>query len=190
VVRLEERVVFILDMENVVAELDPNLAIRFNKIPDELADKNKIYTVLHADDSSHVRGLVKSLLEGSKQFNVIQTTTGEEAWSVLLKMKDDAEKNGTSVKDAVDAVISDIEMPRMDGLALCRHIKEDHDLKYLPVALFSSLITREQEHKGRSVGADAQFAKPDLQGLSTHVLTMIRNKIQPIEPEHLDKKPT
>ena len=187
VVRMEDRVVFILDMENVVAELDPNLAIRFNKIPDELRHQDKIYTILHADDSGNIRNLVKRLLEESGQFKVIQAVSGEEAWDVLLKMKAEAEGGGKPLHEAVHAVITDIEMPRMDGLALCRHIKEDPSLKYLPVALFSSLITQSLEHKGRSVGADAQFAKPDLQRLSLRVLEMINSAKQggltPITPE-------
>ncbi|MDR2726534.1 MAG: chemotaxis protein [Deltaproteobacteria bacterium] len=173
VVRLEERVVFILDMENVVADLDPSLAIHFNKIPDDQVHRDKVYTILHADDSGNVRHLVKRLLEDSGQFQVIQTVSGEEAWNVLLKLKANAQNSGVPLQNTIHAVISDIEMPQMDGLTLCRRIKEDSDLKFLPVALFSSLITHSLEHKGRSVGADAQFAKPDLQRLSARLLELI-----------------
>jgi two-component system chemotaxis response regulator CheV len=160
-------------MESVVADLDPSLAIHFKKLPDHLVDPNRIYTILHADDSGNVRHLVKRLLEDSGQFRLIQTVSGEEAWDVLLKLKKEAEQGGTPIREAIDAVISDIEMPRMDGLALCRHIKEDPILKVLPVALCSSLVTNTQEHKGKSVGADAQFAKPDLERLSVRVLELI-----------------
>ncbi len=174
VVRLEGKVVFILDMENVVADLDPALAIRFNKIPDEIYDSTTVYNILHADDSSNVRNLVKRLLEDSGQFLLIQTVSGEEAWQYLKSVKQQAAEGGTPIKDAVHAVITDIEMPRMDGLTLCRQIKEDPELKHIPVALFSSLVSRTLEHRGQSVGADAQFAKPDLQNLSTRVLELIR----------------
>ena len=173
VVRLEGRVVFLLDMEHVVADLDPSLAIRFGRLPDELLNSDTIYTILHADDSGNVRSLVKRLMEESGHFRVIQTTSGEEAWSVLKKMKADAARDGTSLKSILHAVISDIEMPRMDGLTLCRQIKEDPELKYLPVALFSSIVSATLEHRGKSVGADAQFAKPDLQTLSEKVLELI-----------------
>jgi len=176
VVRLENRVVFLLDMENVVADLDPSLAIRFNQIPEDLLDTSRTYTILHADDSGNVRNLVKHMLEGSGQFKVIQTASGEEAWQILKQLRDQAADGGSPVTDSVQAVISDIEMPRMDGLTLCRQIKEDPYLKELPVALFSSLISQSLEHKGKSVGADAQFAKPDLQELSEKVLQMIRTK--------------
>jgi two-component system chemotaxis response regulator CheV len=176
VVRLEGRVVFILDMENVVADLNPSLAIRFHKLPGELVEPAQIYTILHADDSGNVRELVKSFLEKSGQFTVIQAVSGEDAWEKLLKLKQNALDGGTPLKRAVQAVITDIEMPRMDGLTLCRQIKEDPELKSLPVALFSSLISHSLEHKGTAVGADAQFVKPDLQTLSIKLLELIRAK--------------
>ena len=173
VVRLEGRVVFLLDMEHVVADLDPSLAIRLGRLPDELLESGVVYTVLHADDSGNVRGLVKRLMEESGHFRVIQTSSGEDAWNVLRKLKADAANGGTPLRSALHAVISDIEMPRMDGLTLCRKIKEDPELCYLPVALFSSIVSTSLEHRGKSVGADAQFAKPDLQVLSEKVLELI-----------------
>ena len=172
VVRLEQRVVFLLDMENVVADMDPSLAIRLGKISEHLLDKH--YTILHADDSGSIRGLVKNLLEQSGSFTVRQAVSGEDAWDMLDEIKKQAAAEGKPVKEFLQAVISDIEMPRMDGLTLCRKIKEDPALKQLPVALFSSIVSHALEHKGKSVGADAQFAKPDLQKLSEKVLELIR----------------
>ena len=172
VVRLEGRVIFILDMENVVADMNPALAIRFSKIPEAIAS-NTVYTVLHADDSGNVRTLVRRLLEESGQFKVISAVSGEDAWNQLKEIKAAAEAGGQSVLDSLQAVITDIEMPRMDGLTLCRQIKEDPELKKLPVALFSSLVSQTLEHKGASVGADAQFVKPDLQNLSEKVLELV-----------------
>ena len=184
VVRLEERVVFLLDMESIVADLDPALSIRLGKLPDEADGSNAVYTVLHADDSGNIRSLVKRLMEESGRFHVIQTSSGEEAWNTLLRMKRMQAESGRTLPDMLHAVISDIEMPRMDGLTLCRKIKEDPELKYLPVALFSSLITDRLEHKGQSVGADAQFAKPDLQVLSEKVLELIAANKAKMHPAH------
>ena len=174
VVRLEGRVVFILDMEAIVGELNPALAIRLTGSLGNAQDGDTVYTVLHADDSGNVRNLVKTLLEKSGRFRVIQASNGEDAWNMLRTIKRKAEEEGEPVSKQVNAVISDIEMPQMDGLTLCRKIKEDSALKILPVALFSSLVTDRLEHKGESVGADAQFAKPDLQVLSEKVLELIR----------------
>jgi two-component system chemotaxis response regulator CheV len=176
VVRLEGRVVFLLDMENVVADLDPALAIRFSELPGHLVNRDQVYTILHADDSGNVRNLVKKLLEDSGQFRVLQAASGEEAWRMLGRLKEETESAGASIYSRLDAVVTDIEMPRMDGLTLCRQIKEDAHLRVLPVALFSSLISESLAHKGASVGADAQFAKPDLQNLSEKVLELIQGR--------------
>jgi len=176
VVRLEGRVVFLLDMEAIVGELDPALSIRLNGPLGSTIHGSTVYTVLHADDSGNVRNVVKRLLEESGRFRVIQSSNGEEAWNILARLRREAEETGDAIAGKVDAVISDIEMPRMDGLTLCRKIKEDPLLKTLPVALFSSLITGTLEHRGESVGADAQFAKPDLQVLSERVLDLIHQR--------------
>jgi two-component system chemotaxis response regulator CheV len=171
VVRLENRVVFLLDLEHVVADMDPALAIHLDKL-DEVAGGGH-YTILHADDSGSVRRLVKDLLENSGVFTVVQAVSGEEAWAILGKIKSNCEAREKNIRSVLQAVISDIEMPRMDGLTLCRKIKEDPVLKVLPVALFSSIVSHSLEHKGESVGADAQFAKPDLQMLSQKLLDLI-----------------
>lgn len=173
VVRLEGRVVFLLDMEKIVSDIDPDLAIHLESLSEDLIEENRIYTILHADDSANVRSLVKRLMEDSGHFRVLQTTNGEDAWGILEQIKRKAAAGGPSVWTQVQAVISDIEMPRMDGLTLCRKIKEDPALTILPVALFSSIVSQSLEHKGQSVGANAQFAKPDLQTLSEKVLTLI-----------------
>lgn len=181
VVRLEGRVVFILDLEAIVGELDPALAIRLDGELGQGLPSDAIFTVVHAEDSGNVRALVKELLEKSGRFKVLQFTNGEDAWKCLQKFRREDDE-GTPLTDRVHAVISDIEMPQMDGLTLCRQIKEDPKLKELPVALFSSLITDKLEHKGLSVGADAQFAKPDLQVLSEKVLELIAQKRGTAQP--------
>jgi two-component system chemotaxis response regulator CheV len=191
VVRLEGRVLFILDMEASIGELNPLLSIRLSRPSGTEHGEDAVFTVLHADDSGNVRNLVKQLLEQSGRFKVLSVSNGGEAWDLLCRLrgKVTAEKPVTSF---VNAVITDIEMPRLDGLTLCRQIKEDQVLKVLPVALFSSLITDKLEHKGDSVGVDAQFAKPDLQVLSEKVMELImlsrQAKYQPKAPAHLTQR--
>ncbi len=189
VVRLEGRVVFLLDMEKVVADIDPGLAIRLDGLSKEHLEENRIYTILHADDSGNVRSLVKKLMEASGHFRIIQTTNGMDAWEMLKKIKMEAANGGKPVWQMLQGVISDIEMPSMDGLTLCRMIKEDPDLKVLPVALFSSIVSESLAHKGKSVGANAQFAKPDLQVLSEKMLRLIaeeENKAPRTVPDSIE----
>ena len=177
VVRLEGRVVFILDMESIVAEMHPNLSIYMGSPPPAAPPGTRpSYTVLHADDSGSVRRLVHNLLEEGGRFNLIQCSDGQNAWDSLLSFKSKAEAEGIPITELLQAVITDIEMPRLDGLTLCKRIKEDPVLGALPVALFSSLISDKLEHKGLSVRADAQFAKPDLQKLSDKLLELLISK--------------
>jgi len=174
VVRLEGRTAFVLDMEKIVGDMDEGLSISFTQ-PEKI-HTDRIYNILHADDSHSVRNLVKHLLEDSGAFKVIQATNGSEAWDYLQALKKKCEQEGKDVTAYVDGVISDIEMPSVDGLTLCRWIKEDPQLKRLPVALFSSLINDTLQHKGESVGADAQFAKPELSQLSQKMIELISSR--------------
>lgn len=174
VVRLEGRVVFVLDAEAIVAAMNPSLSVRMDETPPPAIDQK--YHIIHADDSVSIRKLVMDLLKKEGRFEVTQANDGEEAWKLLLKYKQEAQDRGIPVTDIVQGIISDIEMPNLDGLTLCRYIKEDPALKDLPVAMFSSLISNSMALKCESVGADAQYAKPDLQGISDKMFELIKNK--------------
>ena len=123
-----------------------------------MATKIKVMIV---DDSALVRQVITQAISRDPSIEVV--ATAQDPIFALEKLK----------TQWPDVIVLDIEMPRMDGLTLCRNIKEDPDLKYLPVALFSSIVNATLEHRGKSVGADAQFAKPDLQTLSEKVLELI-----------------
>lgn len=172
VVRLEGRVVFLLDLESIVADLNPDLAVRQSARVD-VRQGDRTYELLHADDSGSIRKMVKKLLEEGGRFVLRQASNGEEAWEMLLALKEEAQNSGVPVSSLVQAVITDVEMPRMDGLNLCKRIKDDPVLRALPVALFSSLITEQLKHRGDAVGADAQFAKPELSELGSKLLELL-----------------
>ncbi len=174
VVRLDGRVVFLLDLEGIVGELNPQLALSM-KIG-ELKKQEGAVRVLHADDSGSIRTIVKDLLTASGHFDVIQVSDGQEAWDLINTLNDKAAETGLHITDVLDGVIADIEMPRLDGLTLCRKIKESRELRHLPVALFSSLITEALKHRGVAVGADVQYAKPDLKNLSDKLYDLISSK--------------
>lgn len=173
VVRLEGRVVFVLDAEAIVAAMNPSLSVKMDENRMEALPDRK-YHILHADDSVSIRRLVVDLLKKEGRFDVTQANDGEEAWNLLLRYKQQAEDNNIPISNLVQGIITDIEMPNLDGLTLCRYIKEDHLLKDIPVAMFSSLISTSLAHKCKSVGADAQFAKPDLQGISDKMYELIQ----------------
>jgi two-component system chemotaxis response regulator CheV len=112
-------------------------------------------------------------LRTSGYTNIIMTTNGQEAWNFLEGLKTHPNE---PLHDHVRLVITDIEMPQMDGHRLCRHIKDDIFLRELPVIIFSSLIDSNMETKGREVGADAQLAKPEIARL-VDLITQILESI-------------
>lgn len=183
VVRLEGRVVFVLDAEAIVAAMNPSLSVRMDDHSGELAPEQK-YHIIHADDSVSIRRLVYDLLKKEGRFDVTQANDGDEAWNMLLDFKRQAQEKEIPVTNLVQGIITDIEMPNLDGLTLCRYIKEDHALKELPVAMFSSLISNSLAHKCQSVGADAQFAKPDLQAISDKMYELIQSQRNPALAPH------
>lgn len=174
VVKLEGRIVFLLDLEKVVATLNPRLSLRLDNLGEDW-DASTGYRALVADDSALVREMQRDLLEKAG-FKVIVTTNGREAWDCLSAFKRRVEEEGKPLSDFVQVVVSDIEMPYMDGLNLTSRIKNDPILKQLPVLLFSSLITEKLKHKGLSVGADAQISKPEVGTLAKRAATLIRER--------------
>jgi two-component system chemotaxis response regulator CheV len=96
-------------------------------------------------------------------------TDGQQAWDIIQENRDGGGRQ-------FDLVLSDIEMPRMDGLHLTSRIKNDPILKEIPVVLFSSLITADNIRKGHSVGADAQVSKPDSQEMIKAIETCLAGK--------------
>ena len=175
VVRLDNRVVFLLDLEAIVADLHPNLAIRMNE-PDAAPPEAQPYRILHADDSGSIRKLVLTLLDRTGKFDLVQASDGLEAWNMLCLLRDEALAGNLPIEQLLQGIITDIEMPNLDGLTLCRKIKEDPVLRTLPVAVFSSMINESLVVKARSVGADAEFAKPDLQNLSVKLIELIEEQ--------------
>ena len=170
VVKFEDRVVFLLDMEKIIGDLNPGLYFKTDHIQADAGDVR--YKALIADDSTSVRRMIAGSLEKAG-FEVTQTINGKEAWDLLQGWKAEAAEQGRPLGDYVNLVISDIEMPVMDGHSLTKRIKTDSSLAALPVVLFSSLITDSLRHKGEAVGADDQLSKPDLPGLAQRAKDMV-----------------
>ena len=172
VVRLEDRVIFLLDLEAIVAELHPHMAMRFDA-SDMAQNVVKTYNILHVDDSHSIRKLLRDLLSKEGRFTVEQRVNGQEAWDYLRSLRRRCEEENRPISDFLQGIITDIEMPSMDGLALCKNIKEDPILKELPVAIFSSMVNESLAKKCEVVHADAEFAKPDLKALADKLYDLI-----------------
>jgi len=153
------RLALILDVETILREALPS---RF-KSGDEITHTPVIKiepgsVVLYADDSSVARLQIESVLT-RLGLPFVSTKTGKEAWERLKTLSHEARNAGIPLSQKVAMVLTDLEMPEMDGFTLTRHIKEDDALKGLPVIIHSSLSGSANESHARSVGADGYVAK-------------------------------
>ncbi len=174
VIRMDDRVIFLLDLEAIVAEMHPDMAMHMDAESNVSPDERQ-YRIMHVDDSTSIRRLVLDLLQKEGRFIVQQAVDGQDAWNMLTRLADEAAVHNKPITNYIEGIISDIEMPALDGLTLCKQIKDHPVLKDLPVAMFSSLINDSLIKKCNTVGADAQFAKPDLQSLSNKMRDLIEN---------------
>lgn len=159
---LNGKIIVMLDFEKIVTDISPKSGISEDRLVSvEYKDRSDLKLVL-ADDSPLIRKLLKETLTKAGFTNMKIFDDGEQALDYLEGLKKDL---GKSFVKEVQLLITDIEMPQMDGLTLTRKVKEDEVLKRLPVIIFSSLITDDLRHKGESVGADTQLSKPEIEEL-------------------------
>jgi two-component system chemotaxis response regulator CheV len=154
------RLITILDFEKIVAEISPMTSIQISDIEKLGPRKRSDLPILIAEDSMLLSKMILESLHKAGYVNTIKTDNGQEAYDFLEEAKHDG-----NINSHVACVISDIEMPRMDGHHLTKLIKDDPVLRRLPVILFSSLINDEMKLKGKEVGADAQISKPEIVSL-------------------------
>ncbi|MDK2866481.1 MAG: two-component system, chemotaxis family, chemotaxis protein CheV [Clostridiales bacterium] len=161
-INLNNQIIMLLDFEKIVMDINPNTGINLERIKDiSVKDRSHIKVAL-ADDSPLIRKVLLETLTSSGFTKLKFFDDGAQAYDYLLML---AEKKGDRFMEDIDLLITDIEMPQLDGHALTRRIKEHKILKKLPIIIFSSLITDDLLHKGDAVGADAQMSKPEIENL-------------------------
>lgn len=157
VIKIEEKLVIILDFEKIVTDISPETGLKVSAI-DDMGERERCDSpILIAEDSPLLSKLITECLKKAGYTNLIITMNGQEAWDKLVQYK----KEGTA-RDKVHCIITDIEMPLMDGHRLTKLVKEDEELKAIPLIIFSSLVNDEMRRKGEALGADAQLTKPEI----------------------------
>jgi two-component system chemotaxis response regulator CheV len=116
------------------------------------------YRLLFADDSNIARKQIKKTLD-VMGVNHLGAVNGAEAWQLLSKLADQCDQEGRDITSEVQAVLTDVEMPEMDGYVLTQKIKADPRLSHLPVIMHSSLTAQANQAMGRGIGADAYVSK-------------------------------
>ena len=160
IVKYDNKLVIILDFEKIVSDIAPETGLRVEEIK-ELGERERSdVPILMAEDSALLNKLISDSLREAGYVNLIDCVNGQEAWDFIEKAA--AEGN---IRDKVRCVITDIEMPIMDGHRLTKLIKSTDSTKDVPVVIFSSLVNEEMRRKGEQLGANAQLSKPEIGNL-------------------------
>ena len=170
IIKFDERLIIVLDFEKIVTDINPETGLKMTDI-EELGERHRIdVPILVAEDSPLLNKLIVDSLHKAGYVNLIHTENGQQAYDVIQECK----REGT-LKQHVQCVITDIEMPLMDGHRLTKLIKSDEETKDIPVVIFSSLVNEEMKRKGASLGANAQLSKPEIGNLVRVVDDLVLN---------------
>ncbi len=160
IIKFDDRLIIILDFEKIVTDINPETGLKVAEI-EELGERERIdVPILIAEDSPLLNKLIVDSLHKAGYVNLIHTENGQQAYDVIQECK----KEGT-LRDHVQCIITDIEMPLMDGHRLTKLVKTDDVTKDIPIVIFSSLVNEEMKRKGEALGADAQLSKPEIGNL-------------------------
>jgi len=178
IAQCDNQLVTILDFEKIVAEIAPETSIQVSEI-EQLGDRPLCDSpIVIAEDSILLRRMIDDALERAGFMQITNFCNGQEAWDYLVSIRNDSD-----LYDKVNLVITDIEMPEMDGHRLTKLIKGDSRLRELPVVIFSSLINEQMHRKGKELGADEQLAKPEI-GHLVSVLDTLLERFHEQRAEH------
>lgn len=157
IIKIGQKLIIILDFERIVSDINPETGLRVNQL-EALGERERCdIPVLIAEDSPLLNRLIVDALHKSGYVNLTHTANGQEAYDCICEWK----QKGV-LEQKVQCIITDIEMPVMDGHRLTKLIKTDDATKDIPVIIFSSLVNDEMRIKGQQLGADAQLSKPEI----------------------------
>lgn len=151
------RLITILDLEKIIADIAPETGMNMDGL-DQFVGRDINTPILMAEDSNFLMGLVSEALNDAGFHNQRKFNNGQDLWDFVSAMRDNAEELEQNVK----LIITDIEMPQMDGHRLTRLLKEDNKLRHIPVIIFTSMMSDELRRKGLELGANEQLAKPEI----------------------------
>lgn len=152
-----EDLVTILDFEKIIAEIAPETSIQMSEI-DAMGHRDRSDAcIVVAEDSVLLSKMIEEALHKSGYVKTKMFPNGQELWDYLSSIRNDE-----YLDDMVSLIITDIEMPQMDGHRLTKLVKDDRVLQHIPLVIFSSLITEEMRIKGKELGANEQMSKPEI----------------------------
>ena len=168
VVKRDDHLIVLLDFEKIICDINPETGLRTSAVEAMGKRSKNNVPILIAEDSPLLNKLIVEALTKAGYENLTHTENGQEAYDFVQKCK----KEGT-LKEKVRCIITDIEMPMMDGHRLTKLIKSDEATKHIPVVIFSSLVNEDMKRKGKALGVDAQISKPEVGDLVKVIVELI-----------------
>lgn len=157
IAQCDGELVTILDFEKIVAEIAPETTIQMSEIDHLGVRERNTKPVLIAEDSVLLAKMIQDALHKAGYANLHMFSNGQELWDYVCALKERGE-----VDSCAALIITDIEMPQMDGHRLTKLVKDDPTLRQIPLIIFSSLISDEMRIKGKQLGANEQLSKPEI----------------------------
>jgi len=163
--KIDDRIVSIIDFEKVLFDINPETGIQLSEIK-VMGDRERSEKpIVIVEDSVFLKKMILQALEMAGYTKVTSFDNGQDAWEYLEHVRNDCKSNGRLIESMVSIIITDIEMPRMDGHHLTKLVKSDDFLRKVPVIVFSSLIDEVQKSHGEKIGVDAHLSKPQIGNL-------------------------
>ncbi len=169
VIKINEEMLLLLDFEKIILDINPESGIHMDSVKKLGERERSEKKIVIAEDSPLLRKLLHETMTAAGYVNLDFFENGKDAYDYLKHLVE----SGEDVTKKVQLILTDIEMPQMDGHHLTKKIKTHPELQQLPVIIFSSLITDDLRHKGEEVGADDQISKPEIANLILRVDELI-----------------
>ena len=165
-ITIENRVIMVLDLEHLMSEVAPETSIKATVAASKNVAANPLRSslrVVYAEDSAMIRRLTTDQLRKAGFTNLHVYENGQLALNGIRELIGQAETQGKPAETAFDLLLTDIEMPQLDGLTLCRTLRQELQVSTIPVVIYSSLINEQMAVKCRSVGSNAHISKPKIE---------------------------
>ncbi|MCZ4293393.1 chemotaxis protein [Vibrio sinaloensis] len=169
VVRKDGNLIMILDFEKIIADINPELSMeKYDVTLDKSVDLNQrmvkkrnAKTLMVVDDSAFIRSMIQDTLSSSG-YNVIACKDGGEAHDKLMNLIEVAKEENLPISELIDGVVTDVEMPRMDGMHLVKRLRDSEAYANIPIVMFSSLMSEDNRAKALALGANDTITKPEI----------------------------
>jgi len=163
--KIGDKIITIIDFEKVLFDINPETGLQLSEIT-MMGDRERSEKpMVIVEDSVFLKKMILQALEMAGYTNINSFDNGQDAWEYLEAIRGECLDKIIPIEKKVSIIITDIEMPRMDGHHLTKLVKSDDVLSKIPILVFSSLIDEAQKTQGENIGVDAHLSKPQIGNL-------------------------